>query len=357
MSVFTEEVESKPDMFRKLIEKSSDVTIVTDRDFKIRYISSSSSKIFGKESIHMLGSSVFELVGTNNSACWDTFLVSASKSKSQDLVLQIDGEEKFFTAYLTNLFDDHIISGLVIKLHDITKSKIREKALIDSSKHLDQVFYKTTHDLIAPIRSMMGLVTLAENSVEEKRAEYLLLIRKSLVKLDGFIEEMNDFFKGERLEIKRERIDLKSLIQSEVDSLRTLHNSSSIDIEIDFDKQVDFFSDLFRIKTILTNLISNSLKYLDSSKEKSFLKLNVLVNEKEAIFRIQDNGIGIEQQYLKKIFDQFFRATVHSYGNGIGLFIVKDTIERLNGRINVTSTFGKGTTFEVTIPNQSILTV
>ena len=354
---YMEQVETKSEMFRELVENSCDVTIVTDREFKIRYISSSVVGIFGQEPMALLGRSVFDFIGDKNAAEWENFLKELSESKKVELRFPVNGPIRYFSAQITNLFEDNRVRGLIVKLHDITESKTREKELVESNIHLDQVFYKTTHDLKAPLRSVLGLVNLAEKGTEKERTEYLGLIKKSLLKLDGFIEEMNDFFRGERLEIKREKIELQALISEEIDNLRNLHETGKIEFDLAIKQPVDLYSDLFRIKTIITNILSNAIKYSDFGKKNPVIRLEAIVSGKEVVFQIQDNGIGIEPQYQDKIFERFFRATSLSYGNGLGLFIVKDTVERLQGSIEVSSLRDVGTTFTVTIPNQTHRTI
>jgi len=357
MRGYMEQVETKSEMFRELVENSCDVTIVTDREFKIRYISSSVIGIFGQEPMALLGRSVFDFIGDKNTNVWQTLLTDLSGTKKVELGLPVNGLKRYFTAEITNLFEDNKVRGLIVKLQDVTESKIREKELLESNVHLDQVFYKTTHDLKAPLRSVLGLVNLAEKGTEEQRTEYLGLIKKSLLKLDGFIEEMNDFFRGGRLEIKREKIELQALISEEIDNLRNFHETGKIEFDLAIHQPVDVYSDLFRVRTIITNLLSNAIKYSDLGKQNPVIRLEATVTGKEVVIQVQDNGIGIEPQYQDKIFERFFRATTLSYGNGIGLFIVKDTVERLQGSIEVSSLRDVGTTFIVTIPNQTHSTV
>ncbi len=355
-----EKLEVQTDMFRELVENSCDITVVTDKDFKIRYISSSVTDIFGQEPIALLGRPIFEFINDKSADEWKNSFASLTDHKTVDVSIKIpvNKEQRYFTAQFNNLVDDNQVKGIIVKLHDITDIKKREQALIESNQHLDQVFYKTTHDLKAPLRSVLGLIRLAESTTdEEQRLEYISLIKKSLLKLDIYLEEINDFFKGERLEVKREKIELKRLISEEIDNLRDFHETERIDIALDIDQQVDFYSDTFRVKTIITNLISNAIKYADFSKTVSSIRVEVEVNALMCSIRIQDNGIGIEPQYQSKIFDRFFRATGQSYGNGIGLFIVKDTVQRLNGSIDVSSMKDVGTTFVVEIPNQSSVTI
>lgn len=354
-----EKLEVQTEMFRELIENSCDITVVTDKDFKIRYISSSVTSIFGQEPIALLGRPIFEFINDKSAEDWRNSVSALSEHKTVDIGLRIpvNREQRYFSAQFNNLIDGSEAKGVIVKLHDITDIKRREQELIESNQHLDQVFYKTTHDLKAPLRSVLGLVKLAENATDDQRLEYISLIKKSLIKLDGYLEEINDFFKGERLEIKREKIELSRLISEEIDNLRDFHETERVDIKLKIEEQSDFYSDTFRFKTIITNLISNAIKYADFSKKASTVNVDVEVNALMCIVRIQDNGIGIEPQYQSKIFDRFFRATGQSYGNGIGLFIVKDTVKRLNGSIDVSSMKDVGTTFVVEIPNQSSRTI
>jgi hypothetical protein len=178
------------------------------------------------------------------------------------------------------------------------------------------------------------------------------MIKKSLLKLDAFIGDMNTFFRNDKLAIQREYLDLRIVLEDELENLRNLSATKNIDIHFDIVGEAPFYSDSIRIKTILTNILSNAIKYSDPKKKAPFIRINVLINEDFCQFRIVDNGIGIDPRYLEKIFELFFRATDQSQGTGLGLFIVRDTIQKLKGTIDVQSMLGQGTTFVVQIPNQ-----
>jgi signal transduction histidine kinase len=237
-------------------------------------------------------------------------------------------------------------------LHDISAKKYKEKELIRSNQQLDQVIYKTTHDLKAPLLSAMGLISLAEKAPAEERARYLDLIKKSLSRLDSLIDEMNDFFRNDKLALQREKINISFLINEEMDHLRNLYEAHKIDIQFTVEGNVDFYSDSIRLKTVITNLLSNAIKYIDRKKSEPFIIISVSIKEEICQLRFEDNGIGIDPQYHEKIFELFFRATTHSQGTGLGLFIVKDTIEKLKGTIEVDSKPGRGTIFTIQLPNQ-----
>ncbi|MFZ6009353.1 MAG: PAS domain-containing sensor histidine kinase [Bacteroidota bacterium] len=344
----------KEGMFKELVENSNDIIIVTDKDFTIRYISSAVTKVFGAEPVILLGRNIFEFVNQDKIDRWKQCLQENKNSiLTEEIGLQIKKKEVlYFDIQISNLLNHCNVQGLVLKLHDITDKKQKEQELIRSNQQLDQVIYKTTHDLKAPLMSALGLVNLAQRAPADEQGQYVEMIKKSLLNLNSLIEEMNNFFRNEKLALHRDKINIEEVLKSELGSLTNLYQESKINIQLEIGRAVDFYSDSIRVKTILTNILSNAIKYSDPKKGAPFIQIEVNVNEEFCEIRIEDNGIGIEPEYQAKIFDLFFRATSHSHGTGLGLFIVKDTIERLKGSIEVTSTPGQGTAFLIKIPNQ-----
>jgi signal transduction histidine kinase len=102
---------------------------------------------------------------------------------------------------------------------------------------------------------------------------------------------------------------------------------------------------------VLFNLISNAFKYHDSSKETKTIVISAVISAKNAQISIADNGVGIDKQYLERIFDLFFRGSEKSSGSGLGLFIAKEALDKLKGTLKVKSELGKGSEFIATIPN------
>jgi PAS domain S-box-containing protein len=354
-----EELDTRVDVFRELIEISGDITIVTDREFTIRYISSSAANLFGQEPVMLLGKSIFDLVSSKRAIDWQNLLFRLREGKAiaTTFTIPIDEANRFFEAKITKLGNGVSANSFALTLRDITEKKRKENELVESSKHMDQVFYKTTHDLMGPLHSMMGLVNLAEYCSEEDRLQYLSLIKGNVVRLNNYLSEINAFFKGNRLEVKCEKVDIRQLIKEEVESLRNINGSGLIAVETEVEQSTEFYSDSFRVRTIVANLCSNALKYSDLSKEWPFVRIEASIDSNACVLRVQDNGIGIDHDLQKKIFDRFFRATDKSNGTGVGLYIVKDTVQRLKGTIEVSSIKGIGTCFAVIIPNQTRLTV
>ena len=113
-----------------------------------------------------------------------------------------------------------------------------------------------------------------------------------------------------------------------------------------------FFSDQKRLKVILNNLLSNAIRY--SNKENPQIKIGVKVDEAIAKITITDNGLGIGKEHVKNVFKMFYRATENNAGSGLGLYIVKETVDKLRGNVELNSLLDEGTTVNLEIPNNSI---
>lgn len=339
-------------MFKELVENSDDIIIVTDEAHAIRYVSSSVRSLFGLEPVALLGRNIFDYIHTDRHERWRQDMGGHTPFRAEEAFQLKHGPTVYFDVHVSRLLSQYPIQGRVLKLHNVTDKKHREHELVRSNQQLDQIIFKTTHDLKAPLMSAMGLVALAEKAPPAEQPKYLELIRKSLSNLDSLIEEMNDFFRNDKMAVQREKIDIAKVLRDETDNLKNLSDEKGIFIAYEVHGAVDFYSDSVRVKTIIGNILSNAVKYYDPQKKRPFVNISITINKDICVLKMADNGIGIEARYQSKIFDLFFRATDRTQGTGLGLFIVKDTIEKLKGSIEVDSAVGLGTTFTISIPNQ-----
>ena len=328
------------------------IVLVTDEGYHIRYASANVESIFGIKPFSLLGRDAFDFVPAQQQAHWRQCLQQTNHNSQSEISLKSSkGEELHFDVSVTNHIHNNQIGGLVIFLHDVTERKEEVKKLESANHHLDHFIFKTTHDLRAPVHSALGLANLAEKADEADRLHYLSLLKSSLLQLDALIEEVNHFYKNEKLAILRERIPVRQLVQDEIQRLRNLPEAANIRIDYSIQEEAALYSDPVRLKTILTNILSNSIKYSDPAKSNQFILIAVHVFADQLFLSIADNGIGIERDYQPKVFDLFFRANDQQKGTGLGLYIVKDTVTRLGGKIVLQSEPGQGTTFTVTLPN------
>ncbi|MBL3658118.1 sensor histidine kinase [Fulvivirga sediminis] len=228
--------------------------------------------------------------------------------------------------------------------------KLSNQQLRQTNKELDMFVYSASHDLKAPLSSMIGLLNLYNlETTQESKDELIQRMRESILKLDSFIKDVIAYSKNSRLDVIKEEIDFNEIISEVFSVYKYLNHFNKIKRVVRVERGV-YFSDKNRLRIIFNNLISNSIRYCDTDKEDSLIEILVSKKDNFIYITVTDNGIGIPEQYLSNIFDMFFRADESRSGSGLGLYIVKEAVTLLNGEIEVESTFGQGTSFNVKLP-------
>jgi signal transduction histidine kinase len=226
----------------------------------------------------------------------------------------------------------------------------RNTELQKLNEELDRFIYSSAHDLKSPLASMAGLVHLAKREMNvPEHGHYFERMQTSIEKMEGFIRDITDYAKNKRQKIKAERINLHAVFQDIFQSFQFIPLADKIQKNITISSG-EFYTDRTRLEIILKNLISNAIRYADLEKENSFITLEVNHHSAYTIIKVTDNGIGIGEEHLYKIFDMFYRASHHAKGSGIGLFLVRESVKMLRGTIAVESELGKGSTFVLTLP-------
>jgi len=251
--------------------------------------------------------------------------------------------------------------GLFILSIDITKRKKAEEELAlknaELSKinsELDRFVYSVAHDLRSPLTSILGLTSFIMNeSKEPQTVAHAQMVCNRIKRLDNFIKNVLSYSKNKRTEIKIEQIHLQQTI-SEIIEWCNSDNGSAVNIELDINESVPFRTDPTRFSMVIENLVSNAIKYQDSGKEEKSVKIKGATDEKQLAISIEDNGIGIPAEHQGKIFDMFYRVSHKSPGSGLGLYIVKEVVEKLNGNIKLSSRPSVGTTFYLEIENKAL---
>ncbi len=237
---------------------------------------------------------------------------------------------------------------------DITEQKKIEEELKVRNTELDNFVYKVSHDLRAPLSSVLGLVNLSQMKGNNDNPEdYIKIIGQKIRQLDHFISDVLSHSKNLKLDIKIKKVELEKLIEQTFLDLSYLKGADEIKKTIECTGS-DFYSDPWRVGEILRNLISNAIKYRDFNRAKPEIKISIQVGVDRASIVFTDNGIGISKTALNKIFDMFYRASEQSDGSGLGLYIVKNAVDKLGGILKVSSDLNKGTTFELKLPNHTL---
>lgn len=250
----------------------------------------------------------------------------------------------------------------VKRLNQSLESKVEERTmqlesqnreLVKVNNELDRFVYRVSHDLRAPLASVLGLITISKQETDlDKVKEYLELKEKSVVKLDHFIQDIINLSKNARSEMICEEINFQEVILDIFEEHSYSEQALVIDKQADIQQPVTFYSDKDRLKIVLNNIISNAIRYSNSSQQQPFVRVSVRLENAallptRVIIEVSDNGQGIAAEHIEKIFNMFYRASSEKSGTGLGLYIVKETVEKLNGTVRVSSELGKGTAFTI----------
>lgn len=286
-------------------------------------------------------------------------LLAVSEFVFPDLILPYNSLlSKKIDILMATLFNSLVVGLSFVYLRGEYAKKVEEERVQKEqqkqlNEELDNFVYRTSHDLRAPIASSLGLLDLiAQTDKPEERDRFLELQRRSLLKLDDFIREILNYSRNTRLEVTQSFINFPTLIEDAVAQLQFGQPERQLDIRIDCPDDLLFYCDKIRLQIVFNNLISNAFCYCDNKKPTSFLHIQIGEREHTIEIVLQDNGQGIRKEYIPKIFEMFFRANTTSSGSGVGLYIVKQTLQKLGGTIVCESEFGQGTTFKIELPKQ-----
>lgn len=280
------------------------------------------------------------------------------KEKSLKKVNEIVTASAIIGLVLTLFFSILIVS-------DYSKSQVYKKQLEIANfktknllKSREQLISTVSHDLKTPLSTIVGYSELLGNSdVNTKQSYFIKNIKNSSEYITQLVQDLLDFSKIEAGKITIEKVPflLPEIIDEVAKSIQTVYQQKDIELIINVDEKLNtrIVGDPFRLKQILSNIIGNAYKFT----EEGFIKISAYTEDDENFtVTIQDSGIGIEKGNQKLVFEEFAQANENiekKYGGtGLGLSICQKIIAILGGTLNLESTFGKGSTFEIKLPLQ-----
>ncbi|MCF6360951.1 MAG: MASE1 domain-containing protein [Cyclobacteriaceae bacterium] len=245
---------------------------------------------------------------------------------------------------------EQLASEIIRREKTEKKTLLTNNELRKTNEELDNFVYKVSHDLRAPISSILGLVNIAKYDTDvSNMLACIKQIEKSAITQDNFIKDIIELTKNARIKPVRQKIDFEKLVDETFHYLKYSMNSKPPKPKLNVLQNKIFYSDISRMKVIFNNIISNSIKYSDPNNTE--IDINIEVVNGHAKINIGDKGNGIEKKYQEDVFKMFFRATDQNAGSGLGLYIVKETIQKLNGNVSIESEINKGTTLKMRLPN------
>ncbi|MBN4061996.1 GHKL domain-containing protein [Bacteroidales bacterium AH-315-I05] len=233
----------------------------------------------------------------------------------------------------------------------IEDRKRAEKQLQETNNELETFLYKASHDLKGPLSSTKGIINLANSSSHDESHNYMGLISHTMNKMEKILDDLAQvvLIKGGGTTVIQ--IDFNQFVFGIVERLKYIPNYKNVKVNVTNRLKGAFFSDQALLDTIMSNVIENSMKYQKADNQDPFLNISIEnYIDKLIKIKISDNGVGINKRYHEKIFEMFFRANESSRGTGLGLYLVKNAIKKLNGKVELDSEENKFTTITIFLP-------
>jgi PAS domain S-box-containing protein len=249
--------------------------------------------------------------------------------------------------------------GVLILSRDITDQK-KFISLLESQNHrikkmnsvLDRFLYSVSHEFRTPICNGLGLINLARTTNdEEDNKDILDKLEFTIRNLDDMLQNIGVFSDISRLELNNRETDIREVFNECLEHSKLLGGTQDVELTIDLKQTAPLVCDRTRLYIVLRNLISNGIKFRDLRKDNQYVRLEVKVEPQHVTMEVRDNGRGIKEEYLDKIFDVFYKVNSTSEGSGLGLFMVREIVESMGGKFNVQSRYESGTVFQITFPN------
>lgn len=338
-----------------ILKNIADSVIVTDPANKIMLINSVAERRFAISGQEVIERPIEEII--NNQKLIKFIQDVNSNALNSDEAIEItvhppeENKPKILQARAARIEDEkHQLIGIATILRDITREKE-----IDRMK--TELVSLVAHELRSPLTCISGFSELLLDPVVSKKQleEYASIILKESNRLGELINKFLDISRIEagRSQVRKSPVDMRVLIERVLTFNSQLADKKNIQVHFIAPPEVSpIFLDRDMMEQLMQNLFSNAIKY---SPEGTEVTVRIFELDKVLVIEVEDEGYGISEEALPRIFDKFYRVTDHdeikeTTGSGLGLPLVKEVVEVHGGKIKVKSTLAKGSNFIVTLP-------
>lgn len=347
-----EELKNSNTNLRAILKSMLNGVIALDTNNNIMYINPSAEKMFSIKNELVKNQSLFEVIQNRelNNALENLFYKDNKESIEISINHPLTNILKVYTSPITYQDNPNRKIGTLIILEDITEMRKLETMRKDFVANV-------SHELKTPLTSIKGFIeTLKSGAVEDEklRDKFLNIIDEETYRLNNLIEDLLILtdIENSKNKIKHEMINPNTSINEVIEFLTELAVEKNITIVDKVNGNLPvIYGNRGWFKQMLINLIDNAIKY---TKPNGKIKITAYNVSDQLIISIKDNGIGIEKEYLDRLFERFFRVdkarSKKVAGTGLGLAIVKHIVIQFNGDIKVKSEIGKGTEFKIILP-------
>ncbi len=353
------------DRFQGLLRNSSEIILLCDESGEIHQVGGQTRQLIGWKPEHLSGVnlSLFLSSETRRSLTEMLGRVSGSPHATDSIQVQIEKPDKslrWHELVATNLKHDPEVDGIVVTLRNIEAQKAAEMMLIQAKESAERAnvaksefLSRMSHELRTPLNAILGFSQLLQLSdLDELDRESVDQVLKSGRHLLGLINDILDISRIETnsISVSKEPVLVSELISDCVSNIQLQAQSRGITLELKVPNDVYFKADRQRIAQVVINLLSNAVKY---NRDGGTVTVEVTKTQSDVYLSVQDTGNGISDELLPRLFTPFDRLGADRSrveGTGLGLSLSKTLVEAMDGRINVLSKVGEGTTFVVALP-------
>lgn len=323
----------------------TDAVIIVDGNGLVQLCNPSAERIFNVKKELAVGKSLVEVL--RNHQLVELWKECLDSRKQKTTTLEINPNKLFVQGIATPL-EDVFPGGVLIVMQDLTRLRKLEKIRSDFVSNV-------SHELRTPLASIKALTeTLQEGALEDPPAARRFLSRMEIEidNLTQMVQELLELSKIEsgRVPLRRQIINSSEIVDRVVERMQVQAERSGLILQTDYPRDLpQVFADPDRIGQVFVNLIHNSIKF---TRPGGTIIVHAYADRGRVVFKVEDNGIGIEPDSLQRIFERFYKTdrARSSGGTGLGLSIAKHLIESHSGRIWVESVVGKGSSFFFTLP-------
>ena len=356
--------------FRALVQRSTDVTVVADRDGALTYVSPSATELLGDRTADLLGADFFARVHPDDRDATQTFIdelrTGGAPAQAEVRLRHAEGHYVYAEAVGTALYEDAVVGGLVLNLRDVTERKRAQAVLLQAKQQAEEMaalksafLTNMSHEIRTPLTAILGFADVLGEEVEDPtQREFVDLIARSGRRLMDTLNSVLDLARLEagRGELAKVRVDLGAVVAETVAMFQPAANEQGLAIRGDVAPgALDTILDEAALARVLHNLVGNALKFTEAGEIVVAARPDPEgTHGPTAILEVRDTGIGMDPEFLPRIFGEFEQESTgvgrtHE-GAGLGLAISHQLVRRMGGTIHVESEKGVGTTFLVTFP-------
>jgi len=347
--------------YRVLAETSADGVITIDSLGRLTYVNPSFENICGRRKSQILATLLRDYLSDDSIYLFQQVFIDTRKKdeKVENIELELvhsDGKLIPIDANIAPLYKNDKFAGVICTVRDITERKKVEEELKKSERLKTEFMNIAAHELKSPVTPIKGYLDLiiSDNNSSDKIREWAKISQRNAERL---LRLVNDILDVSRLDTDTMRFNMEKLSSVEileeiVEDMKAVIEQKGLEFIVHIPKNLpDVIGDRYRLSQVFKNLLGNAIKFTDNGS----IALVAKEEDKHILISVEDSGIGISKEELKKIFTKFYQAYTgddrKNEGTGLGLFICKQIIEKHNGEIWAESNIPQGSTFRMKIPH------